>query len=46
MKDTFLQMTDKKDFEKYVNEKIGKITFKFTDFKFPIIIKLLLTIKE
>ena len=46
MKDTFLLMTDKKDFDKYVNEKIGKVTFKFTDFKFPIIIKLLLILKN
>ena len=46
IKDTFLLMTDKKDFDKYVNEQIGKITFKFTDFKFPIIIKLLLILKN
>ena len=46
MKDTFLLMTDKKDFDNYVTDKIGKITFKFTNFKFPILIKLLLLLKN
>ena len=46
MKDTFLRMTNKKDFDNYVNEKIGKITFKLGEFKFPIMLKLLLILKN